>query len=70
MAYYALYEIIIKCLELKCNFCFQKYDIMIIFVGFYQFGWFFAYSDPHHWILTFFWNRKSEIENYISCMIL
>ena len=32
--YYGLYELIFMCVKQKCNFYFQKYDIMVIFIDF------------------------------------
>ena len=37
------------CVKLKCNFYFQKSDILVIFVDFYMVLFYnFGYPDPHH----------------------
>ena len=49
----SLCELIIMCLKQKCNFYFQKYDTLVIFIDFmwvsHDFYLFFCYPDPHHW---------------------
>ena len=45
--FYALYGVIINCVKQNCNFYFQKYDILVIFVDFHvKFFADFCYPDP------------------------